>query len=167
MLRDNSPFQTNYFVCVFQQHWRCDWQVSFESKCWRVHYNQHYSDVIMGPIVSQITSLTTVYRTLYSDQRKHQRLASLAFVQGIHRSLAQRASNAENVSIRWRHHEPIWLLRCLYLIREQIQWRFFANEFESDSLSILLQLYILSELPKFHNQCNYRVPSGITVKRLL
>ena len=41
----------------------------------------------MGAIASQITSLTVVYSTVYSDadQRKHQRSASLAFVWGIHR----------------------------------------------------------------------------------
>ena len=35
---------------------------------------KHYSDVIMGTIASQITSLTIVYSTVYSsvDQRKHQ-----------------------------------------------------------------------------------------------
>ena len=47
----------------------------------------HYNDVIMGALVSQITSLTIVYSTVYSgtDQRKHISSASLAFVQGIHR----------------------------------------------------------------------------------
>ena len=47
----------------------------------------HYSDVIMGAMASQITSLTIVYSTVYSDadQRKHQSSASLAFVRGIHR----------------------------------------------------------------------------------
>ena len=41
----------------------------------------------MGAITSQITSLTIVYSTVYSDadQRKHQSSASLAFVGGIHR----------------------------------------------------------------------------------
>ena len=41
----------------------------------------------MGAIVSQITSLTLVYSTIYSgtDQSKHQSSASLAFVWGIHR----------------------------------------------------------------------------------
>ena len=41
----------------------------------------------MSLITSQITSLTTVYSTAYSDadQRKHQSPASLAFVRGIHR----------------------------------------------------------------------------------
>ena len=42
----------------------------------------HNSDVIMGTIASQITSLTIIYSTVYSDadQRKHQSSASLAFV---------------------------------------------------------------------------------------
>ena len=41
----------------------------------------------MSAIVSQITSLTIVYSTVYSgaDQRKHQSSASLSFGIGIHR----------------------------------------------------------------------------------
>ena len=48
---------------------------------WRIHYR----DVTMGMMASQITSLTIVYSTVYSDQRKYQSSASPAFVQGIHR----------------------------------------------------------------------------------
>ena len=46
-----------------------------------------YSDIIMGAMASQLTSLAIVYSTVYSgaDQRKHQSSASLAFVRGIHR----------------------------------------------------------------------------------
>ena len=71
---------------------------------------KHYDDVTMTTMASQITSLTVVYSIVYLgvDQRKHQSSASLAFVRGIHRDRwipAQRASNAENVSIWWRHHE--------------------------------------------------------------
>ena len=57
----------------------------------------HYTDVIMGTIPLQITSLTIVYSTVYSDadQRKYQSSASLALV---------RASNTKYVSIWWRHH---------------------------------------------------------------
>ena len=46
-----------------------------------------YTDVIMTTVASQITSLTVVYSTVYSDadQRKHQSSSSLAFVWGIHR----------------------------------------------------------------------------------
>ena len=41
----------------------------------------------MGTMASQITSLTIVYSTVYSDadQRKFQSSGSLAFVRGIHR----------------------------------------------------------------------------------
>ena len=48
---------------------------------------RYYRDVIMGAIASQITSLTIVYSTVYSDadQRKRQSSASLVFVWGIHR----------------------------------------------------------------------------------
>ena len=51
--------------------------------------SNHYSDIIMGVMASQITSLTIVYSTIYSgtDQRKHQSSASMAFVWGIHRWL--------------------------------------------------------------------------------
>ena len=51
-----------------------------------MHCN-HYNDVIMDAIASQITSLTIVYSTVYSDAdpRKHQNSASLAFVRGFHR----------------------------------------------------------------------------------
>ena len=61
------------------------------SQRWHIHTIphtiHHYSDVIMGVMVSQITSLTIVYSTVYpgADQRKHQSSASLALVRGIHR----------------------------------------------------------------------------------
>ena len=50
-------------------------------------FSYHYIDVIMTTMASQITSLTVVYSTVYSDadQRKHQSSASLVFVWGIHR----------------------------------------------------------------------------------
>ena len=48
--------------------------------------HNHYCDVIMTAMASQITSLVIVYPTIYSgaDQRKHQSTVSLAFVWGIH-----------------------------------------------------------------------------------
>ena len=53
----------------------------------KIFQRQHYRDVIMGAMVSQITSLAIVYSTVYSgeDHRKHQSSESLAFVRGIHR----------------------------------------------------------------------------------
>ena len=64
----------------------------------------------MGTMAFQITSLTIVYSAVYlgADQRKHQSSASMACAG---KSLvtgefpAQMASNAENVSIWWRHHD--------------------------------------------------------------
>ena len=57
----------------------------------------------MGVIASQITSLTIVYSTVYSDadKKKHQSSASLALTGEFP---AQMAANEENVSNWWRHH---------------------------------------------------------------
>ena len=51
------------------------------------YFHDHYTDVIMGAVVSKLTSLMIVYLTVYSsgDQRLHQSSASLAFVGGTHR----------------------------------------------------------------------------------
>ena len=59
-------------------------KIPYHGCWWSVN---HHSDVIMGTMASQITSLTIVYSTVYSgpNQRKHQSSASLAFVRGIHR----------------------------------------------------------------------------------
>ena len=72
--------------------------------------NTHCSDVIMGAAASQITGVSIVYSTACpgTDKRKHQSSATLAFVRGIHRSpviSSQMVSNAEKVSIWWRHHD--------------------------------------------------------------
>ena len=68
-------------------------QVSTSQNWYRIHQTsfqfgaRHYSDVIMGAMASQFTSLTVVYPIVYSDkdQRKYQSSASLAFVWEIHR----------------------------------------------------------------------------------
>ena len=59
----------------------------FKSRWLLVAFMEHYNDVKMSAIASQITSLTIIYSTVYSDtdQRKHQSSVSLAFVRGIHR----------------------------------------------------------------------------------
>ena len=46
----------------------------------------HYSNIIMGMMASEITSLTIVYSTVFSgtDQRKHQSSVPLAFVRAIY-----------------------------------------------------------------------------------
>ena len=70
----------------------------------------HYCDVIMGAIASQITSLTIVYSIVYSgaNQKKTSKLRVTGLCAGNSPAPgefpAQMASNAENVSIWWRHH---------------------------------------------------------------
>ena len=84
----------------------------------------HYSNVIMSVMVSQITGVSIVCSNVCSgvDQRKHQSSASLAFERGIHRLPSQRASNAENVPIWWRHHVLFakWLTTSLQKIYNRI-----------------------------------------------
>ena len=70
--------------------WRLRLQLTrclFAQRSYCTFDTEHYNDVIMTTIASQITSLTIVYSTVYSDadQSKHQSSASLAFVWGIHR----------------------------------------------------------------------------------
>ena len=85
----------------------------------RVPRCHHNSDVIMGSIASQITSLTIVFSSFYSDadQRKHQSSPSLASVRGIPTEMA---SNAENLSVWWRHYDAFNNL--MYLLCTE--WRF-------------------------------------------
>ena len=71
----------------------------------------HYNDVTMSAMASQlITSLTIVYSTVYSRRRskKTTKLCITGLCAGnspvTGEFPAQRASNAENVSIWWRHH---------------------------------------------------------------
>ena len=81
-----------------------------------IAWTNDYTDVIMGEMVSQITSLTIVYSTVYSgaDQRKHQSSASLAFVRGIYRGPVN-SPHKWPVTRHffpknwWRHH-VIWLV---------------------------------------------------------
>ena len=73
----------------------------------------HYTDVIMGAIASQITCLTIVYLTVYSDadQRKQLRVSGLCV--GTGEFPAPMANNAEKFSIWWRHHVYTSMLSML------------------------------------------------------
>ena len=70
----------------------------------------------MSAMASQITGVSIVYSTVCSgaDQRKPQSSVLLAGICEGNSPLtgefpAQRASNAENASIGWRHHDEAWL----------------------------------------------------------
>ena len=69
----------SFFMCVYQTPLETPFVFHLDK--------YHYSDVIMGTIASQITSVSIVYLAISTgaDQRKHQSSASLAFVRGIHR----------------------------------------------------------------------------------
>ena len=63
----------------------------------------------MGAMASQISSLAIVYLTVYSGaDKKTSKLCVTGLCEGKSPMTgefpAQRASNAENVSIWWRHH---------------------------------------------------------------
>ena len=81
----------------------------------------------MGTMASQITSLTTVYSTVYSgrDKKKTSKLRVTGLCVGKSPMTgefpAQRASNAENVSIWWRHHEEstvVCYIVCMNYVNE-------------------------------------------------
>ena len=72
----------------------------------------HYNDVIINAMASQITNPTIVYSSVYSLFRRKTKKTSKLRVTGLcwgwfsgDRWISRiRASNAENVSIWWRHH---------------------------------------------------------------
>ena len=80
------------------------------------HYLNHYTDVIIGTIASQITSLMIVYSTVYSDadQRKYQSSASLAFVRGIHRRLVNSPHKWPVTRKMFPFHDVIMILTCCH-----------------------------------------------------
>ena len=93
----------------------------------------HYNDVIMTTMASQITSLTVVYSTVYSDadQRKHQSSASLAFVWGINRDrwiprtkgqLRGKCFRLMTLSWVWHERSWNWLTHFVSLFVVQFSW---------------------------------------------
>ena len=71
----------------------------------------------MDAMASQITSLTIVYSTVYSDadQRKNQSTASLVFVPGIHRGPV---NSPHKWPVTWKmfpFHDVIMLNDTLYI----------------------------------------------------
>ena len=79
-----------------------------------VLFTVHYGDVIMSTMASQITGISVIYSTVCSGvgQKKSSKLSVTGLCEGnspvTGEFPAQRDSNAENASIRWRYHE-LWL----------------------------------------------------------
>ena len=86
----------------------------------------HYNDVIMSVMTSQITSLTIVYSNVCSgaNQRKHQRPGPVAFVRVIHRPphrrlITRKMSNA----VYWEdcvNHGLVWCHLCVVAVRTNL-----------------------------------------------
>ena len=95
----------------------------------------HHNGVIMRAMASEITSLATVYSTVYS-RRRYKKIPKLR-VSGLceGNSLvtgefpAQRSSDVENVSIWWRHH--VLCLFRLDLLKPTLDSRNHATTTES------------------------------------
>ena len=103
-----------------------------------VNVIDHYIDIIMSVMASQITSLTIVYSTVYSGavQRKHQSSASMAFVRGIH---------------RWPVNSP----HKGSVMRKKFPFDDFIMELSHDKLQILPRLYMYNfSTQKEHGQIN-------------
>ena len=94
-------------------HKICTWFVlCIGAVCSVIYYGScvHYNNVIMSVMASKIASLKIVNSTVCSgaDRRKHQNSESPMTGE----FPPQRAINAENVSIWWRHHFCTWTCHC-------------------------------------------------------
>ena len=70
---------------------------------------RHYKDIIMSAMAFQITNLTIVYSRLFGRRSKKTSKLRVTGLSAGNSPVtgefpAQRASDAENVSIWWRHH---------------------------------------------------------------
>ena len=83
----------------------------------------HYSDVIMGAMVFQITGMTIAYSTVCSgvDKRRHQSSASLAFVRGIHRWPVN-SPHKRPVTRKMFPFDDV-IMESIYLPIPSVQWR--------------------------------------------
>ena len=137
------------------------------------HGNEfHYTDVIMGKMVSQITSLTIVYSTVYPgpDQRKHQSSASLAFVRGIHRGQV-------NSPHKWsvtRKMFPFYDVIMLYYLSfvsgahwSPEHWRFIFYQVKQDVEQIFGLPLIWDATTLMRHYCNMRQWAWSTLVKVI
>ena len=111
----NSDSLSFFSLCSFQQRMFC---------LRRFFISKHHNDVTIGAMASQLTSLTTIYPTVYSgaDQGKHQSSASLAFVRGIHRWPVNSPHNGPVTQKMFPFHDVIMGTQSSELYQKQSQW---------------------------------------------
>ena len=84
-----------------------------------IDFGIHYSDIVMITMEFQITSITIVYSTVYSGAIRAQIKENIKAPRHwpLCGEFTGTASNAENVSIWWRHHVlwSWWTASCHYL----------------------------------------------------
>ena len=95
--------------------------------CSLFEWSEHYSNVIMSVMASQIISLTIVYWIVYSGRsKKTSKLSVTGLCEGnspvTRESPTQRASNAEYVSIWWRRHDSTYWCILNILRTDFIFW---------------------------------------------
>ena len=101
----------------------------------KVCFKYHYSDIIMGPMASQITTLTTVLLNglFRLRPKKTSKLRVTDLCEGnspvTGEFTGQRASDAENVSIWRRHHA---LLKC-------------TPEYDNDAIELCIKRWMSIE----------------------
>ena len=108
------------------------WPITKSSSVWLNKVIHHYGDVIMGMMVSPITSLTIVYSTVYSgaDQRKHQSSALLASVRGIH-PWPLNSPHKWQVTRKMFPFDDVIIFTCTILQRQQRSWKTMIVVFSS------------------------------------
>ena len=95
----------------------------------------------MGSVASQITSLTIVYSTVYSDQRKLSSSASLAFVRGIHRGPVNSPHKWPATRKMFPFDDVIMTeIRCTSECDRMIRWLVAKNKRNSSALAMELRL---------------------------
>ena len=116
---------------------------------WISPSDSHYNGVIMSAMASKITSLTIAYSG--HRPKKTSKLCVTGLCEGnspgIGEFPAQRANNAENVSIWWRHHGisfPIWLDLNCHVVSRYVQ-----------SLICSACIYMYLICTRMHMTCRY------------
>ena len=137
VLRRHMEYTTQH-TCTFQAH-LLYWRV-----CLLMESMLHYSDVTMGAMASQITSIAIVYSTVYSgaDERKHQSFASLAFFRGIHR---WPGNSAHKGPVKPQSHRIVWFCNRTIVgefIRQRLVARVFYDLIMQSLVAIVFRMVV-------------------------
>ena len=158
--------RTENFLLIFLQFYVYDLRFKawgpttfwLSFKHWLLRQNKatqdcHYSNVIMGDMASQITSISTVCSVVCSGahQRKHQSSVSLAFVMGIHRWPVDSPHKGPVMRKMFPFDDAIiciFYMGCTAHERKLHQWyQCLWSEKQLVPLIFLITLYIIKPLP--------------------